>query len=164
MPVHYPLAVGNKWTYKQKDGSTYHNSVTGVSGNEYTLYNSAMNTSSRFKLENGIYYTDAVEAGNFQPWLKDELNKGDQWEVHFTANGLNSIIVMTVKETGLTKEVDGKTYNDVAFVEAESKINMNGNIMALNFFTQYYYAPGVGLVLTTSSAGDEHALTAYELH
>ncbi|MBL7726818.1 MAG: hypothetical protein JNM68_03985, partial [Dinghuibacter sp.] len=105
-----------------------------------------------------------VEAGNFQPWLKDELNKGDQWEVHFTANGLNSIIVMTVKETGLTKEVDGKTYNDVAFVEAESKINMNGNIMALNFFTQYYYAPGVGLVLTTSSAGDEHALTAYELH
>jgi hypothetical protein len=41
---------------------------------------------------------------------------------------------------------------------------MNGNLMALNFFTQYYYADGIGLILTTSSAGDSHALIDYKLH
>ena len=40
---------------------------------------------------------------------------------------------------------------------------MNGSQMALNFFTQYYYAAGVGLILTTSSAGDIHELTEYKL-
>jgi hypothetical protein len=34
----------------------------------------------------------------------------------------------------------------------------------LNFFTQYYYADGIGLVLTTSSAGDSHALIKHSLH
>jgi hypothetical protein len=164
MNAYYPLAAGNRWTYKQKDSSTYVNAVTAVNGNEYTMHNSAANTTSIFKKENGVYFTNALEAGNFQPWLKDELKTGDQWEVQFTANGLSSILVMTVKETGITKEVEGKTYSDVVFIEAESKINMNGNLMALNFFTQYYYAPGVGLILTTSSVGDSHALTEYSLN
>jgi hypothetical protein len=66
---------------------------------------------------------------------------------------------MTVKEAGISKEVEGKTYNDVMLIEAESKMHINGSLMSLNFFTQYYYAQDIGLVLTTSSAGDVHALT-----
>ncbi|MDQ3018171.1 MAG: hypothetical protein M3R25_15775 [Bacteroidota bacterium] len=101
--------------------------------------------------------------GNYQLWLKDNLQVGEIWDATFTANGLNSIMAFTVKETGITKDVGGKTYTDVMMLEAESKINMNGNLISTNFFTQYYYAKGVGLILTTSSMGDEQVLKSYSL-
>jgi len=160
----YPLANGNTWTYKQKDGSSYTNSVTAQSGSEYTMLNSAANKSSLMKKQGDDYLTDAFEANNFQVLLKDNLKAGDTWEIKFTANGIQSILVMTVKEAGASKEVEGKTYNNVTMIEGDSKMNMNGNIMSLNFFTQYYYADGVGLILTTSSYGDYHGLTAYQLN
>jgi hypothetical protein len=69
-----------------------------------------------------------------------------------------------VKEMGVSTVVDGTTYNDVIVLEAESKINMNGNVISTNFFTQYYYAKSVGLIMTTSSMGDEHSLIRYTLN
>jgi hypothetical protein len=163
MANYYPLAAGNEWQYKQKDGSTYFNKVTDASGNEYTMHNSAANSSSVVKVIGHLISTDALEAGNFQPWLANDMKKGDEWVVKFKANGLDCMLIMTVKESGITKEVEGKTYNNVLFVEAENKIIMNGNIMPLNFFTQYYYADGTGLILTTSSAGDIQSLTDHTL-
>lgn len=161
---YYPLAAQNEWQYKQKDGSTYTNKVTAANGNEFTMHNSAANTSSVVKIDGSSIVTDALEAGNFQQWLGNDLKSGDTWEIKFKANGLDCILIMTVKETGITKEVEGKPYSNVLFIEAENKIVMNGTLMALNFFTQYYYADGVGLILTTSSAGDIHALIEYKLN
>ncbi len=160
----YPLAAGNEWQYKQKDGSTYINRVTTANGNDYQMHNSAVSTSSTMRAVDQRYSTDAMEAGNFQVWLGNDLKKGDSWEVQFKANGLDCILIMTVKETNMTKEVEGKNYLDVLFIEAESKIIMNGTLMPLNFFTQYYYADGIGLILTTSAAGDSHALVSYKLN
>lgn len=163
MPNYYPLAADNEWTYKQKDGSTYTNKVTGANGADYAMHNSAANTSSIMRQEGDKFLTDALEAGKFNQWLANDLNPGDSWEIKFTANGLDSILLFTVKETGVSKEVEGKTYSNVLCIEAENKMVINGSLMSLNFFTQYYYADGVGLVLTTSSAGDVHALTSYKL-
>ncbi|MEZ5013064.1 MAG: hypothetical protein R2794_02115 [Chitinophagales bacterium] len=161
----YPLAPDNKWTYKSNNGSTWTNAVTGnPAPGTFTMQNSLTPNPVTMKMEGNDYLTDAFEAGNFQVMLKEGLKAGDTWEIHFTANTINSILVMTVKEAGMTKEVEGKSYADVVFIEAESKMNMNGNVMALNFFTQYYYAPGTGLILTTSSAGDSHSLVSAELH
>ncbi|MGC4101750.1 hypothetical protein [Ferruginibacter sp.] len=164
MANYYPLALQNEWQYKQKDGTTYSNKVTAAAGNEFTMYNSAANTKSVVKTDGTLITTDALEAGNFQPWLTNELKKGDNWVVKFKANGLDCLLVMTVKETSISKEVEGKTYNSVLMIEAENKIMVNDSLMPLNFFTQYYYADGVGLVLTTSSAGDSHALVEYKLN
>jgi hypothetical protein len=161
---YYPLAANNEWQYKQKDGSTYTNRVTGASGNDFTMHNSAAGTSSIVRKEGSLLLTDALEAGNFQPWINNDLQPGQSWEVNFKANGLDCILVMTVKEAGISKEVEGKTYNNIVCIEGENKLIMNGNLMALNFFTQYYYADGIGLVLTTSSAGDSHSLLSYSLH
>jgi hypothetical protein len=161
---YYPLAEKNEWQYKMKDGSTYVNKVMGVSGSDYTMHNSSANTSSTVRREGTQFLTDALEAGNFQVWLGNDLQAGQSWEVTFKANGLDCILVMTVKETGVSKEVEGKTYPGVMCIEGENKILMNGTIMPLNFFTQYYYADGIGLVLTTSSAGDSHALINHSLH
>ncbi|MDZ4795861.1 MAG: hypothetical protein SGI83_16395 [Bacteroidota bacterium] len=164
MANYYPLAAANEWQYKQKDGNTYVNKVTAANGNGFVMHNSAANTSSVVQTDGNIITTDALEACNFQRLLAHDLQTGESWEIKFKANGLDSILIMTVKETDGNKEVEGKSYNNVLFIEAENKIVMNGNLMPLNFFTQYYYADGVGLILTTSSAGDSHSLIAYKLH
>lgn len=159
----YPLANGNAWTYKMKDGNTYSNTVTGVDGDVFTMLNSAANLASQVKFDGSNYSTNAYTAGKFDVFLKENPAVGDTWEIHFTANTIQSILVMTVRETALTQEVEGKTYQNVVMLEADSKMNMNGNIMSLNFITKYYYAPGTGLILTTSSYGDYHGLVACDL-
>jgi hypothetical protein len=164
MMQYYPLAPGNKWEYKLKDGSTYTNAVVSVDGNIVTMKNSTVPDNTRVKVENGVMYNELMAPGNYQLWLKDDLKKGETWDATFTANGLNSIMAFTVKETGISKEVDGKTYPDVIELESESKINMNGNLISTNFFTQYYYAKSIGLIMTTSSMGDVHTLQHYELN
>jgi hypothetical protein len=153
---YYPLAVGNTWTYKMKDGKTFTNTVTGVDGATFAMSNSMTPAATHVKKNGSDYLTDSFEAGKWLVMLKDGLKKGDTWQV-------NSILIYTVKEVGISKEVEGRTYSDVVFIEAESKLNMNGNIIPMNFLTQYYYAKGVGLVLTTSSVGDAMPLTAYEV-
>ena len=158
---YHPLAVGNTWTYKMKDGKTFTNTVTGADGATFAMSNSMTPTATHVRKDGDDYLTDSFEAGKWLVMLKEGLKKGDTWQVEFTANGFNSILIYTVKEVGISKDVEGKTYSDVVFIEADSKLNMNGNIIPMNFLTQYYYAKGVGLILTTSSVGDAMPLTSY---
>jgi hypothetical protein len=159
--VYYPLGLGFEWTYQLKDGSTYTNAVTAQNAqnpNEFTMINSMMNKNQLIRKDGEAYYTDSYEAGTMQLLLKDNGQVGESWEIKFKANGLDNVLIMSLKEVGISQEVNGKTYQNVVKIEAESKLLMNGNLMPLNFFTQYYYAAGVGLVLTTSSMGDAQSL------
>ena len=163
---YYPAKVGNTWTYQMKDGTTYTNSIKSVDGadpNLFTMFNSSVNKETFLKIEGSNYLTKYDDESGFQVFLKDTLKQGDSWEIKFKANGLDSILIMTVKETGKQMNVGGKNFGNVIFIEAESKLMMNGNLIPLNFFTQYYYAMGVGLVQTTSSVGDIHNLINFEL-
>jgi len=164
--VYYPLNTGNTWTYKMKDGTTYTNSVIGVglvNRSEFIMANSHANTMVKIRKEENFYLTTSYEAEKFLLFLKDDMITGENWSIIFNANGFENILIVTVKQTGLTKEVEGRLYKDIVQLEAESRINMNGQMIAFGFFTQYYYAKGIGLILTTSSMGDEHALISYEL-
>ncbi|MCB1191499.1 MAG: hypothetical protein H7A23_16295 [Leptospiraceae bacterium] len=164
--VYYPLALGNKWEYKQKDDTTYTNTITGIDPQNECLFNalnSITNQPSQIRKEGDLYFADHFEKGNFQVFIKDNLKKGEQWEVKFKANNYENILVIQVKEVGISKTVENKDYTNVAMIEAESKLIMNGNLMSLNYFTQYYYSKGIGLVLTTSSAGDYHGLISYTI-
>ncbi len=158
---YYPLEVGCGWVYLCKDGSSYTNMITAVNPsnpNEFTMVNSLTNKGALFRKEGNNYVTDSFEAGTINTLLKDNSNVGDTWEIKFKANGIDSILVMTVKEVGAVKEVKGKTFENVMMIESESKMLINGSLMPLNFFTQYYYCKGIGLILTTSSMGDEQSL------
>jgi hypothetical protein len=156
----YPLVTGNVWTYKSNDGNTYTNQVVGYdsSANRYSMSNS---TSVRpvivYEDEHGMH-SDSFEAGKFVMMLKARPRQGDAWNVIFHANGLQNKLEMKVLEVGKTIEVEGKTYRDVVVVDAESKMFVNNAWMSINFRTQYHYAPGIGLILTTSSYGDSQAL------
>ncbi len=156
MSIYYPLAVGNQWVYGLADGSTFTNTVTEVDPStpgRFTMMNSAQGTPQFIRKEGDAYLTDSFEAGNFQVLLRDDLKPGDCWDIKFTANGIESVLAMTVKEKGISMDIGGKTYNDLLVIEGESKMLYNGNLMPLNFFTKYHYSPGVGLVLTTSTGG-----------
>ena len=70
---------------------------------------------------------------------------------------------MTVKENGIDKDVAGQTYKGLIMIEGDMKMNVNGNLISANYSIQHYYAPDVGLVLTTSSYGDVIELTSCEI-
>ncbi|MCU0384221.1 MAG: hypothetical protein MUF68_09175 [Cyclobacteriaceae bacterium] len=163
--VYYPLQEGFEWIYLLKDGSTYSNTVVGsnpqVQG-EFFMMNSMMKKKQVVRKETVAYYTDSFESGNMNLFLKDTLALGDEWEVKFKANGYDNLLLMRVKEKGTSKEVNKVVYNNVLLIEADSKMLVNGNLMSLNFITQYYYALGVGLILTTSSMGDSHSLVEFK--
>ncbi len=167
MQNYYPLSVGNKWTYRQADGSSFTNTVTAEDPSRpgwFTMVNSVLGTDQNMRKDGAAYLTDSFEAGNFQTLLRDDLNAGDKWDIRFTANGIESILAMTVREKGVSREIGGRTYNDLLVIEGESKMLFNGNLMSINFFTQYYYAPGTGLVLTTSTGGTSMELVSADVH
>jgi len=163
MSALYPLNAGNKWTYKMKDNNVFTNEVTKADNGKYTMFNSMIKKDQFVKIDGDNYLADNFEEGNFQIFLKENLKTGDSWEIKYKANSIDNIVVMTVKGTGSTHEVYGKTYNNVVMIEGEMKMNVNGNIMPINYFTQYYYAKGIGLILTTSSAGDYMGFVSYEI-
>lgn len=163
MATYYPLAVGNTWTYRMTDGNTFTNTVTAADGDQFTMQNSMQDKLQYVKKDGSTYLADNFEAGNFQVLLKDDLQAGDTWQISYMANNFENLLDMTVLESGIAKEVNGTTYDDVLLIEGDMKMNMNGQIMPLNYKVQYYYAPDIGLILTTSSHGDEMGLTSYEV-
>ena len=163
MSTYYPLAVGNTWTYRMADGNTFTNIVTATDGEQFTMQNSMQDKLQYVKKEGSTYLADNFEAGNFQVLLKDDLQAGDTWQVSYLANNFENVLDMTVLEAGISKEVNGTTYDNVMVIEGDMKMKMNGQVMPLNYKVQYYYAPHIGLILTTSSHGDEMGLTSYEV-
>ena len=160
---YYPLAVGNTWTYKTNAGQSYTTKVTEQNGDTFTVHTTLVDASTKIKQAGNDYVSDSPEAGKTMVSFKDNLKVGDTWQNSYKVNGIDSTLTYVVKEIGITKEVNGKTFKDVIFIEADSKMSMNGNALPMKYAAQYYYAKGVGLILTTSSMGDEHALTEYEV-
>jgi hypothetical protein len=163
--AYYPLAVGNVWTYDYA-GQHMVNTIESLSGEEFITINSLNPVAGKLKKVNGDYFSDGFEKDNMQLILKDTLMQGDNWEVTFKANGLDCIYTYTVRETLPSKTVGGKEYLDVVMIELESFYVMNGTRMAMNAFTQNYYAKGVGVILTTTSGvigNNSYPLLSYEL-
>jgi hypothetical protein len=163
MATYYPLAVGNTWTYRTKDGKTFTNSVTAANGDRFTMTNTMMDRPSSVQKQGEVFSADNFQAGNFQVFLKDKLKKSETWDIKYSANNFENILKMTVKETSVSKTVEGKTYQDVVMLEGDMKISMGGRLIPANYLVQYYYAKDVGLILTTSSLGDSMGLISYEL-
>jgi hypothetical protein len=163
MTTYYPLAVGNVWTYRLKDGKTFTNTVIATDGQHFTMQNSMQPQPQYVQKDGDTYLADNYEAGNFQVLMKDNLKKGDAWDIKYKANGIDSVLKMSVKETGLSKDVEGQTYPNVMQIEGDMKMSMNGRPLPMSYQVQYYYAEGVGLILTTASHGDAMGLVAYEL-
>ena len=159
----YPLAVGNSWTYRMNDGRTYTNAITAEKDGVFSMSDSMTQQVAGITRRGDEYLVHRAEYGQWVPMLNEQLKPGDTWQFAYRANGVDTNLVHVVKNTDQQFEVEGKNYRGVALIEAESKMSMNGRAIPMQFFTQYYYARGVGLILTTTSSGDAMPLVAFEL-
>ena len=158
MSTYYPLKTGNSWTYKTNDGSTFTNKVESEDNGVFSMSNSTVANLTQVKKEGNVFYTDSYEAGNMQPFLKDDAAAGDAWEIKYKANTIDSVLNVVIKSTGGTKEVEGKSYTDVMEMEGVMSFIVNGSVFSVGTKYQWYYAMGTGLILTTSTLGDNMPL------
>jgi hypothetical protein len=158
MSTYYPLKPGNSWTYQNKDGSTFTNKIEAEDNGSYSMSNSTVAHLTQVKKEGNTFYTDSYEAGNMQPFLKEDPAAGDAWEIKYKANTIDSVLNVVVKSTGGTKEVGGKTYTDVMEMEGVMSFIVNGSVFNAGTKYQWYYAKDTGLILTTSTLGDNMPL------
>lgn len=160
---YYPLAVGNTWNYQIKGGQPYTSTVISQDGDTFTVQTTLVDKTSHIRRVGDEYQSDGVEPGKWQITLKENLKKGDTWQTSYKVNGIDNTLIYVVKEAGLTKEVNGKTFPDVIHIEADTKMSMNGKPIPMTYLIQYYYARGVGVILTISSQGEEHGLVDYKV-
>ena len=163
MSTYYPLKAGNSWTYRTNDGSTFTNSIISETDGEFVMTNSTVPHKTVVKKDGHIFFTDSYEPGNLQPFLKDDAQEGDQWEIKYKANTIESVLSVQIKSVGRTKEVEGKTYDDVLEVEGDMCFIVNGTAYPANTKYTWYYAKGIGLILTTSTLGDHMPLVSSSL-
>jgi hypothetical protein len=161
--TYYPLAVGNTWTYQNSDGSTFTNTVTAGEGSTFTMQNSTQPQPQNIRFDGEVFLTDSYQAGNWQVLLKETIAPGDAWDISYQANGIDTVLKMTVKAVGVSVEAGGRTYPDVAVIEGDMKMSMNGTPVPMTYLVQYHYAQNVGLVLTTGSHGEAMGLVSFEL-
>jgi hypothetical protein len=157
---YYPLKTGNSWTYKTNDGSTFTNAVVSEAGDVFKMTNTTVANETQVKKEGRTFFTDSYEAGNMQPFLKEDAATGDNWKIKYKANGIDSVLAVEIKSTGGTKDVEGKTYTDVMEMEGGMSFIVNGNVFPAGTKYQWYYAKGTGLILTTSTLGDNMPLVS----
>jgi hypothetical protein len=163
MSTYYPLHPGNSWTYKTNDGSTFTNKVESEAGAVYSMSNTTVSNQIQVKKDGNTFYTDSYEAGNMQPFLKDDAAAGDKWEIKYKANTIDSVLNVVIVSTGGSKEVEGKSYSDVMEMEGMMSFIVNGNVINAGTKYTWYYAKGVGLILTTSTLGDNMPLVSYNV-
>jgi hypothetical protein len=161
MATYYPLKTGNTWTYGNNDGSTFTNKVESEENGIFSMSNSMIPTRVIVKVEGNTLFTDSYEAGNLQPFLKNDAAVGDKWDINYLANTINSILSVVVLSTDASKEVEGKTYTDVMELEGVMSFNVNGNIINAGTKYNWFYAKNIGLILTTSTLGVNMPLKNY---
>lgn len=158
MSTYYPLKTGNSWTYKTNDGSTFTNTIVSEENGTFGMTNSTVAHTTIVKKEGNTLLTDSYEAGNLQPFLKEDAAAGDAWEIKYKANTIDSVLSVVIKSVGGSKEVEGKTYNDVMEMEGNMSFIVNGASYSANTKYSWFYAKDVGLILTTSTLGDNMPL------
>lgn len=161
--TYYPLAVGNTWTYQNADGSTFTNSVTETDGTTFTMVNTTTPQPQRIRKDGAKFLTDSYQADNWQVLIADGLAAGDTWDISYQANGIDTVLTMTVLAVSATLAVNGTTYSGVLSVEGDMKMSMNGTPVPMVYKVQYHYADNIGLILTTGSQGESMPLVSYQL-
>ncbi len=163
MATYYPLKAGNSWTYKTNDGSTFTNKVEAEDGDTFTMSNTLVANNVYVKRVGETLYTDSYEAGNSQPFLKENAAAGDEWDIKYKANGIDSVLHISVKSTDGTKNVEGKDYTGVMEMEGVMSFIVNGATYNAGTKYQWFYAKDTGLILTTSTLGDNMPLIEYNI-
>jgi hypothetical protein len=183
---YFPVTSGSTWNYDDKVGTNASTTlIITMTGQTATInskkYYTATSTSSASGTTTGYYYatghsfairaTNASAAVTIELQLgNDSLAVGSTWTTTPTDNGTVSGFaartINTIKEKGITKVVNGKTYTDVIHTQVDLQYNLG---LAFNSTAVYdfYLAKGVGMIETDTSvngiAYETEILTGYTI-
>ena len=136
---------------------------TMINANKYAVFTTTIvgeETRAYFRKDNNSYYqlAPAVNiggtggAGDVQTlYLKDNQPVGTTWQEDLNAGGAGQHITYTIKNKGITKQVNGITYKDVIEVEVKASANTAGipDLPAgfdLSTVTTGFFAKNIGLI------------------
>jgi hypothetical protein len=165
---YHPLTVGSNWTYTDAPGGTYTLTVTnkdtaaGVPARTYKVLSNNNggnvyeaqegNDNYRYSTFNGVLPNGAAEL-----YLKDNLSVNATWNVlvPITYMGLPLTVTLkyTVKETGITKVVQTKSYSNVTHVRLDASTSVFGVAQSLGG-GDFFYAKGVGRIYHDLNLGN----------
>ncbi|RDC62349.1 hypothetical protein [Adhaeribacter pallidiroseus] len=162
-----PTTAGSIWTYGGSSPYTLRSTgVTKTTNNKiYYEMETQQGTSvskSYVLKENGSYTGIGMVPGMGtleMTILKDNVPVGQTWEQTTTTSGVGTKFTYTVVEKNVTKAVEGKTYNNVIHVKLTYGYNLDDEDFGLgedfdlgdlgmNIEAHYYFAKGVGLILS----------------
>ncbi|GHA80897.1 hypothetical protein [Pontibacter akesuensis] len=166
-----PATKGSTWTYggarpysytatgatKDFDGKTYKELQT-TSGTE--------KTKSYLLKEKGVYTTIGFMPGSRNikiAILKEETPVGKPWEQTYTFNAVETKMTFTIEEKDITKTVEGKTFKDVIHVKLVSTYSYLDMDFNNTHTSHYYFAKGVGLILSDLQEVGQIPLLTYDV-
>jgi hypothetical protein len=154
-----PLTVGSNWTYNSTEGDsdtipftlTVTDKDTGINGKTYKVLSSSDGSANKYlaKIDSNYYrFSSFADIGNLEElYLKDNRPVNSTWtnQTSFTPPGsplpLTADLIYVVKEKGVARVVNGKTYSDVIH------INVTISVFSQNFGQgDFYYAKDIGLI------------------
>lgn len=167
-----PLSVGNVWHYK--GGVEYTNSIdkdTVINGDTYFVIENDQGSKSYMRKSGTDYYIiDETIYNDFKPHviLKEAGNEGDEWgfDISITNFGYTTIneYTFTIHDVLTSKTVNGKTYNDVLVIDLDIDTYLEGVYYASINDSRYYYAKGVGLILSEIPGAADTELKSYTVN
>jgi hypothetical protein len=170
---YFPVTSGSSWSYNDVvNGGTVNTLIVSMTGASSVINNKTYFTASSVSSVNGsttgYYYsanhsfairaTNAAAAVTIELQLgNDSLAVGSTWTTTPTDNGTVSSFpaktINTIKEKGITKVVNGKTFTDVIHTQVDLQYNFGGGFQSTAVY-DFYLAKGVGMIETDSSVGD----------
>jgi hypothetical protein len=164
-----PTTKGSNWTYGGVRPYSYR--VTGgtkvIDGLTYVeLETTAGSETAKSYLikDKGVYTTIGFvpNSGDIKiAILKEETPVGKPWEQKNVINGVETKMTFTIVEKDVTKTVEGKTYKNVINVKMVTTYTFMGVDFDTAITTNYYFAKGVGLILTDVESYGQIPLLSY---
>ncbi|GAA4309293.1 hypothetical protein [Nibribacter koreensis] len=165
-----PVTKGSTWSYigartytqtslgstKNMNGKTYHE-FENKEGSNTTLH--------YLHKEAGVYTTNGQDPrmGNVEmTFLKEKEAVGATWEQDLAVNGSTSKYKFTLVGKNLTKTVEGKEYKEVIHIRLDVSILFMGQTIPASS-ANYFYAKGVGLILSDFGSMGKISLKSYTI-
>jgi len=166
-----PTANGSTWSYggiapytlsvtgetKVLNGKNYHELQWQQGLTAYNVY---------VAKEEDVYTAIGLVSGmgNLEiAILKENTPVGGSWKQTGSFNGIDYNMLLTIVEKAPTKTIGNKTYDNVVNVKIETSYSYAGLYSATKFTTNYYFAKGVGIILTDFGANGQAPLLTYEV-
>jgi hypothetical protein len=151
-----PTSAGSTWSYGGQSPYTATSlgttkTINGKIYYEFETKQGSTTYKSSVSKENGVYTSISENSrfGNLEiTQLKENEPVGATWTNSGMVNGVTSNYKFTIAAKGITKTVEGKEFKDIIHVKLESTFTYMGQTFPYPEVFNYFYAKGVGLVLT----------------